>query len=117
MLHAQSDAVMAGVPREQGGGFTWQQWFVDGDPFSPHDDGEPTGAAHLLRHGVDIGQVSASGREGDAELGPSGGVAGRRRDRVWRRACGCYDALCRFRKRNPKLTNEDLSKLTRIARY
>lgn len=61
MLHVQSDAIMEGVPRELGGGYTWQQWFVAGDPFSKHDDGEPTGTAHLLRHGVDIGQAMKLG--------------------------------------------------------
>ena len=31
--------------------------YASGDPFAPYDDGEPTRTAHLLRHGVDIGEA------------------------------------------------------------
>eukprot|EP00947_MAST-08B_sp_MAST-8B-sp1_P005884 g5884.t1 len=61
LLHRQSDEIMAGVPKEQGGGYTWEAWFESGDPFSPHNDSEPTGTTHLLRHGVDIGQAMKIG--------------------------------------------------------
>lgn len=48
LLHNESDAIMAGVPASLGGGYTWLQWFVSGDPFSAHDDGEPTGESGPL---------------------------------------------------------------------
>ena len=46
---------MAGVPRPDGD--DWETWFESGDPFMPYDDGEATKTAHLLRHGVDIGEA------------------------------------------------------------
>ena len=41
--------------------YTWEQWFEEGDPFAYGNDGEVTGAVHLRRHGVDIGQAMKTG--------------------------------------------------------
>ena len=38
-------------------GYDWGAWFASGDPFAPYDDSEPARAAHLLRHGVGVGQA------------------------------------------------------------
>ena len=52
---------MAGTNKSQGAGFTWEEWFEAGDPFSALSEAEVTGTAHLLRHGVDIGQAMKLG--------------------------------------------------------
>ena len=62
--------------------------FVEGDPFSPHNDSEPTGTTHVLRHGVDIGEAikmgalwwRVSGDEADLASGQSRNVSP---GRVW----------------------------------
>ena len=55
-----ANAVMLGNSDPQSR-FTWEDWFEGGDPLlAGWDDGEATGTAHLLRHGVDVGQVTQS---------------------------------------------------------
>ena len=54
-----SDGVMGGVAPPDGA--AWEPWFESGDPFAKYDDGEATGTAHLLRHGVDIGEAMKLG--------------------------------------------------------
>lgn len=41
--------------------YSWQDWFESGDPFAYGHDGEITGAVHLRRHGVDIGEAMKTG--------------------------------------------------------
>ena len=50
-----------GTIEADGGGFTWESWFESGDPFAWGNDGEATGAVHLRRHGVDIGEAMKLG--------------------------------------------------------
>ena len=54
-----SDGVMGGVAPPDGA--AWEPWFESGDPFANYDDGEATGTAHLLRHGVDVGEAMKLG--------------------------------------------------------
>ena len=61
LVRTESDAVMLNVTAAQGGGYSWQSWFESGDPFAYGDDGEVTGAVHLRRHGVDIGEAMKTG--------------------------------------------------------
>ena len=42
--------------------YTWEGWYEGGDPLLPGDDDrDPSGVAHLLRHGVDVGQAMKIG--------------------------------------------------------
>ena len=61
LVRTESDAVMRNVSAADGGGYSWQDWFEQGDPFAYGDDGEITGAVHLRRHGVDIGEAMKTG--------------------------------------------------------
>eukprot|EP00041_Stephanoeca_diplocostata_P035943 m.1287341 g.1287341 ORF g.1287341 m.1287341 type:complete len:747 (-) comp24781_c0_seq15:3930-6170(-) len=61
LIMTQSEAAMQDISAADGGGFTWQEWFRFGDPFAYANDHEATGAVHLRRHGVDIGQAMKTG--------------------------------------------------------
>lgn len=61
LVRTQADAIMAGVSEADGGGYDWESWFEEGDPFAWGNDGEKTGAVHLRRHGVDIGEAMKIG--------------------------------------------------------
>lgn len=61
LLQHETDAVMQSVSDSDGGGYSWKQWFENGDPWAKYNDGEVTGTAHLLRHGVDIGEAMKVG--------------------------------------------------------
>ena len=58
VLRMGSDSIMNQVRQAEGGGYSWETWFKNGDPFAKHNDSEKTGAVHLERHGVDIGQAN-----------------------------------------------------------
>lgn len=49
-IRTQSDAVMSSVSPADGGGFTWEEWFTNGDPFTKANDGEKTKSVHLRRY-------------------------------------------------------------------
>ena len=60
-VRSQADAVMESVAAADGGGYSWEQWFERGDPFTKASDGEKTHSVHLRRHGVDIGEAQKTG--------------------------------------------------------
>ena len=61
LIRTQSDGIMANVSEADGGGYDWETWFEEGDPFAWGNDGEKTGAVHLRRHGT-AAQRSAAQR-------------------------------------------------------
>ena len=61
LIRTQSDGIMTNVSAADGGGYDWETWFEEGDPFAWGADGEATGAVHLRRHGVDIGEAMKTG--------------------------------------------------------
>lgn len=56
LIRVQVESIM-----RQHANYSWEDYFERGNPFPPWDDGEKTGAVHLLHHGVDIGEAMKTG--------------------------------------------------------
>jgi hypothetical protein len=61
LIRTQSDTQMESVSAADGGGYSWEEWFRSGDPFTKANDGAGGKSVHLRRHGVDIGQAMKTG--------------------------------------------------------